>query len=186
MGRLWQRAVERAGLSELCDRALSGRGLSAEDRERLRRADVLIVAGLADAVRARFFGDEVRVFSNDAARRAPALARPVITPPAEKGSTGQEVLLEIALARLTTPAEQGLCVSFDALGLQLAQAALSFGADALSGDLSSKRVLPLLDGPAARRVELKGLVERAGRSIRFVELEPPLESAPQSALESRS
>lgn len=172
MGRLWQRAVERAGLSELCERALAGRGLSADELAKLRDADVLIVAGMADAVRARFFGDQVRVYSTDAARREPALARPAITPASADGVTGQEVLLAIALARLATPAEQGLCVSFDTLGLELSQAALSFGADALSGDLAARRVLPLLEGPAARRVELQGLVERAGRTLRFVDAQP--------------
>lgn len=177
MGRLWQRAVERAGLSELCERALAGRGLSPDELARLRAADVLIVAGLADAVRARHFGDEVRVLGNEAARREPLLARPPIAPPSAQGTTGQEVLFEIALARLATPVDQGLCVSFDTLGLELAQAALSFGADALSGDLAARRVLPLLEGPAARRVELQGLVERAGRSVRFVDPQPlPLES----------
>jgi hypothetical protein len=51
MGRLWQRAVVRAGISELGERALAGGGLSPEEVERLRSEDVLIVAGLADAVR---------------------------------------------------------------------------------------------------------------------------------------
>jgi len=179
MGRLLRRAVERAGLSELCERALAGRGLSPDELARLREVDVLIVAGLADAVRARHFGDEVRVFATDTARREPQLARPAIEPPSAAGTTGQEALFEIALARLSTPVEQGLCVSFDALGLELAQVALCFGADALCGDLAAKRVLPLLEGPAARRVELQGLVERAGRSVRFVEPQP-------LSLESRS
>ena len=179
MGRLWQRAVERSGLSELCERVLAGRGASPAELSQLRGADVLLVAGLADAARARGFGDEVRVLSNEAARREPALSRPAIAPASSEGSTGQEVLLEIALARIATPVQQGLCVSFDALGLQLAQVALTFGADALCGDLGSKRVLPLLDGAAARRVELQGLIERAGRSVRFVELEP-------MSMESRS
>ena len=179
MGRLWQRAMERAGLSELGERALSGRGLSPQDLERLRGEDLLLVAGLADAVRARFFGDEVRVFSTDAARREPALLRFNIADGGAHGPTGQELLLAIAFARLAAPADQGLCVSFDGLGLQLAQAALAFGADALVGDLAAKRVLPLLEGSAARRIELQGLVERAGRSARFVESQP-------LSLESRS
>jgi 2-iminoacetate synthase ThiH len=177
MGRLLQRAVERAGLSELCERALAGRGLSPEELAQLRETDVLIVAGLADAVRERHFGDEVRVLGNDTARREPLHARPPIAPPSAAGTTGQQVLFEIALARLATPVEQGLCVSFDALGLELAQVALTFGADALCGDLAAKRVLPLLEGVAARRIELQGLVERAGRSVRFIDPQPlPLES----------
>src|SRR5262245_49880864 len=130
MGRLLERALERAGLSEIRERALSGRGLSPADLERLRRSDALLVAGLADEVRARFFGDEVRVLSNEAARREPGLLRPSFASGGAQGMTGQEVLMEIAFARLAAPADQSLCVSFEALGLQLAQVALAFGADA--------------------------------------------------------
>jgi len=179
MGRLWQRAVEHAGLSELAQRALAGAGLSPADIAHLRTQDLLIVAGLADAVRARHRGDEVRVFGHDAVRREPMLVRPSLDAGRADGPTGHEVLFEIALTRLATPCEYGLCVSFEQLGLELAQTALAFGADALTGDLGSKRTLPLLEGAAARRVELQGLIERAGRSVRFVEAQPV-------ALESRS
>ena len=179
MGRLLERALERAGLSEIRARALAGRGLPDPDLARLRGEDALLVAGLADAVRAHFFGDDVRVLSNDAARREPGLLRPSFVGSGAQGITGQELLIEIAFARLAAPADRSLCVSFDALGLQLAQVALAFGADALCGDLAGKRVLPLLDGPGARRVELQGLLERAGRGVRFVDPQPP-------ALESRS
>ena len=62
-----------------------------------------------------------------------------------------------------------IAVNVEQVGLQLAQVALAFGADALVGDLGGKRTLPLLDGPVARQKELTGLLERAGRSVRFIE-----------------
>jgi 2-iminoacetate synthase ThiH len=179
MGRLLTRAVAQAGLSELAARALEGRGLNAEDIERLREANVLLVAGLADAVRKKHRGDEVRVLSIEAARREPDLYRLDLPAGAADGPTGQELLLLVALARLRTPCDKAIALSFEQLGLELAQTALVFGADALFGDLGSKRTLPLLDGHAARRAELTGLIERSGRRVRFVEVAP-------AALESRS
>jgi 2-iminoacetate synthase ThiH len=161
-------AVERAGLSDLAERALSGGGLEARDVATLRASDVLLVAGLADAVRARHRGDEVRLLASDQARLQPELVRLQLDPGRADGPTGQELLFEIAIARLATPAARGIAVSVEQLGLQLAQTALAFGADTLIADLSSKRTLPLLDGPAARREEIAGLLQRAGRRVRFV------------------
>jgi 2-iminoacetate synthase ThiH len=171
MGRLLQRAIERAGLGELAERAMRGQGLDDADLERLRGADVLIVAGLADAVRAKHRGDEVRLLGNEDARRAADLVRLDLAVGRTDGATGQELLLQVALARLARPCNQAIGLSFEQIGLQLAQTALAFGADTLFGDLGAKRTLPLLDGPAARRVEITGLIERGGRSVRWVEAE---------------
>jgi 2-iminoacetate synthase ThiH len=171
MGRLLQRAIERAGLSELAERAMRGQGLGDEDLTRLRGADVLIVAGLADAVRAAHRGDEVRLLSNEDARRTPDLVRLDLPVSGTGGATGQELLLQIAFARLARPCAQAIGLSFEQIGLQLAQTALAFGADTLFGDLGAKRTLPLLDGPAARRAEITGLIERGGRRVRWIEAE---------------
>jgi hypothetical protein len=179
MRRLLNRAVDQAGLSAIAERALGGRGLGQQDIERLRSADVLIVAGLADAVRKRHRGDEVRLLSNELARREPDLVRLDLPAGRNDGPTGQELLLQVALCRLATPAGKAIGVSFEQLGLELSQVALSFGADALFGDLTQKRVLPLLDGPRARREQISGLVERGGRRARWVD-------APATAVESRS
>lgn len=180
MGRLLIQAIERAGLSELAERALVGAGLAAGDLARLRRADLLVVAGLADELRRRHRGDEVRLLSAEAARREPDLVRPSLPALSAAGATGQELLLEVALARLAAPRDRGIAIGFEETGLELAQVALAFGAEALFGDLGSKRTLPLLDGEAARREELKGLIERAGRRVRVVE------DARSSAVWSRS
>jgi 2-iminoacetate synthase ThiH len=167
MGRMMRAAIERAGLSDVAERALSGKGLDAKDLKRLRKADVLVLAGLADAVREKHRGHEVRVLTVDAASVASDLKLLELDAGRADGATGQELLIEIAVARLTTPAAQGIAVSFEQLGLELAQTALVFGADALVGDLGSRRTLPLLDGPLARRTELTGLIERTGRTARF-------------------
>jgi hypothetical protein len=167
MGRVLMRVLGEAGLLDVTERALSGLGVSDADLSRLRAADMLLVAGLADLVRAKFHGDEVRVFTS-VTLRDPSVA--VVTR-AQLGDakTGGEALHELALLRLQVPAERKLAVSFDDFGLELAQTALVFGVDTLFGELGGKRTLPLLDGPEARRAEIAGLVQRSGRSVRFVE-----------------
>ncbi|HMI93536.1 MAG TPA: hypothetical protein VK509_19320, partial [Polyangiales bacterium] len=92
MGRLWMKAVERAGLSELVERALSGRGLDSRDLATLRASDVLLVAGLADAVRERHRGDEVRLLPAEQARLQPDLVRVQFDAGGSDGPTGQELL----------------------------------------------------------------------------------------------
>jgi 2-iminoacetate synthase ThiH len=177
MGRLLLRAIEQAGLSELAERALRGGGLQQQDIARLVRADVLIVAGLADAVRERHRGDEVRLLGTEAARREPDLVRLDLSAGDGDGPTGQELLLQVALARLATPSDQAIGLSWDQVGLELAQTALAFGADVLWGDVAHKRLLPVLEGAAARREEISALIERAGRRARWVDTrEQPMES----------
>ena len=178
IGRQLQKALQGAGLSELAARALRGEGLGSDDVAALSRADLLIVAALADAVRRAHRGDEVRLLGNTAARREPALLRLQLEAGRADGPTGAELLRDVALARLRTPGEQSVGVSYEQLGLELAQVALTFGADALFGDLESKRTLPLLNGTAARRQEIAGLIERAGRRVKWIEapLAPVAES----------
>jgi len=176
MGRMLTAAIERSGLADVAERALLGKGVDAADMERLARADVLVVAGLADAVRAKHRGDEVRVLSPDVARGASDMIKLDLDASRAEGPTGQDLLMQIALARLSTPCTQGLAVSAEQIGLELAQTALVFGADAIIGDLvASKRTLPLLDGAQARKTELEGLIQRTGRTARFVEVEQALE-----------
>ena len=167
MGRVLSKAIEAAGLSEYLARALAGTALSQSDTDRLRAADLLLVAGLADEVRAHFRGDDVRIVPKSRVREPKLVVFDVA--PEAAGPTGAEVLREIALLRLRTPGDTAVAVSYDALGLELAQTALLFGADVLFGELAGKRTLPLLDGPSARRREIAGLVERSGRRPRFAD-----------------
>jgi hypothetical protein len=162
------RAIDEAGFSEASSRVLAGETLSTTELERLRGADLLVVAGLADLVRKQFRGDEVRLIASSSPRD-PALC--VFEAAADSGegtgTTGADVLRSIALTRLQIPADRALAVSLDELGVELAQTALVFGADVLFGDLGGKRTLPLIDGPDARRAELTGLIERSGRRVVF-------------------
>ena len=168
MGRMLVGAIERARLTDVAERALTGKGLGAPDLARLARADVLVVAGLADAVRAKHRGHEVLVLTAAAAQHASDLVVLELDGDLAAGPTGQDLLVKVAIARLATPCKQGIAVSCEQIGLELAQTALVFGADALIGDLvASKKTLPLLDGPQARKTELMGLIQRAGRTVRF-------------------
>lgn len=180
MGRVLSRALEAAGLADYQTRVLSGSALEEPELTRLQSADLLLLAGLADKMRAYFRGDEVRVLSE---RNARELGIVVFSETArDQGRTGADLLRELALLRLRTPPSQSIAVSMETLGLELAQTALLFGADSLVGDLRSERTLPLLDGPTSRRRELEGLVARSGRRARFADApeaaERSLEQAP--------
>jgi 2-iminoacetate synthase ThiH len=188
MGGILDRAFAQAGLGDLVERALHGKGLGDADLSRMRGADVLLLAGLADAVRQRFHGDEVRVLSSEAACRDPELLRVALDgggsgggqDGVEDGKTGQELLAQVALARLATPGKKSVGIGVEQIGLQLAQVALAFGANVLLCELQSQRTLPLLDGPVARRAEIGGLIARTGRTARFEETQQPLALGSQS------
>jgi hypothetical protein len=168
MGSMLTRAIDEAGFSEAKSRVLAGEALSPAELERLREADLLVVAGLADLVRKQFRGDAVRLIASSRPREAAVCVFAAEADSGEgTGTTGADVLRSIALTRLQIPHEQALAVSLDELGVELAQTALVFGADVLFGDLAGKRTLPLIDGPDARRTELTGLIERSGRSVVF-------------------
>jgi 2-iminoacetate synthase ThiH len=182
MGRLWRLAVERAGLADVAERALAGRGLDAAGLARLRAADTLVLAGMADAVRERHRGDEVRMFPEEVARRDRSLValEPSGGPGGAVGmeATGEEWLREVALARLGAAGSLSIGVRFDLLGIELAQVALVFGADAWWGDFGARRVLPLF-GASERRGEIRGLFERIGRRPVWID-------APATAREERA
>jgi 2-iminoacetate synthase ThiH len=180
MGTMLTRAIDEAGFAGVRDRVLAGEALSPSELERLRDADLLVVAGLADLVRKQFRGDDVRLIANAATPRDPALCVFAAATESAGDVTGADLLRKIALTRLRISSDQALAVSLDELGVELAQTALVFGADVLFGDLGGKRTLPLVDGPDARRTELTGLIERSGRRVVF---EPIARSAD---LEQRS
>jgi hypothetical protein len=171
MGRILSRALEAAGLADYQTKVLSGAPLEARELARLQDADLLLVAGLADSMRAYFRGEEVRVLKKREAREAGVLE--FAEAPSPDGKTGADLLRELSLLRLRTAPSTSIAVSMETLGLELAQTALLFGADTLIGDLHSDRTLPLLDGASARRRELEGLVARSGRRASFAE-EPEL------------
>jgi hypothetical protein len=173
MGRVFSRALAAAGLSDLQASVLSGLPLSRAELARLESADLLLVAGLADVMRAHSHGDDVPVLRGNANGKALRDGELCVFEGAtsEHGATGAELLRELALLRLRTPARTRIAVSMEQLGIELAQTALLFGADTLLADLTSARTLPLLDGAGARRRELEGLIARSGRRVRFGDAE---------------
>ena len=179
MGRMLEAALSAAGLKDLAARALEGKGLDPDDMERVRAADTLLVSAMADAVRATHRGDRVRLLDTPVALAEAQLVRVDADSGGGEGITGEEILREVAYARLSTPAGRSVGVCLEALGLELAQTALIFGADVLWGDLAGRRTLPLLDGPEARRAEIAGLVQRSGR-------EPVWQPTPALPLEQHS
>ena len=101
MGRVLSRALEAAGLADLQTRVLSGTPLDARELARLQDADLLLVAGLADRMRAYFRGDEVRVLKKGQTREAGLVE--FSKAPSPDGETGADLLRELSLLRLSTP-----------------------------------------------------------------------------------
>src|SRR5262249_59957199 len=85
---------------------------------------------------------------------------------------GTALLRQVARERLTGPIARRIVVDFGAVGLEIAQVALSFGATDLAGPIASRRGLPMLDAEdqkkLVKRREIAGFVERAGFRPVFV------------------
>jgi 2-iminoacetate synthase ThiH len=174
---LVRRAFEAAQITDLAERVLAGALLTSDELARLREADVLAVAALADLVRAAGQGDEVLLvdlgLSGEGAPAGLVHAQPMLG--ASEGATGLDVLREVALVRLATPASQPVAVSSDALGEGLAQAALTFGASVIVGTFTRRGTLPLAGAAATevpaktKKSELAGRVARGGRRPRWLD-----------------
>jgi len=161
-------ALARAGLEGVLAARLGG-DLSAVHAHGsgLRSADLLVLGAMADRVRAAEVGDEVRIYLTGAPERGATVLR----------GPGFELLREVALARILGPKRGRVRVDFAAVGLELAQVALGFGADELSGTPTTKRGLPIAPDAltdrgkrsarvslaSAKRAEIEALVRRAGR-----------------------
>lgn len=134
----------------------------------LREVDLLALGALADRVRARECGDEVRLYAD---RSAPGGDR-VYTPPA--GLAGMALLRDVAIARITRPRGTHVRLDWNQVGLEISQVALGFGADEHVGRLrapKTKKGLPLANGQQLRRDELAALVGHTQRKAVFVDVE---------------
>jgi hypothetical protein len=179
MSQLIEHAIRDAHLDDILPARRRGE-VTAEQVERLRAADLLAVGALADRIRAEEAGDEVRIFTRDP---GDAGADVVVLPQPDAEQTGLDLLRAVALARATGPRGARVRVDWSRCGLELAQIALTFGANELEGRIASKRGLPLADGErlgvgkksrlelaeTVKRKELEGLVRRAGRTPRIEE-----------------
>jgi len=140
---LAERALLREGLLEVLEARRGGQPLAAYER-RLRDADLLALGALADAVRRDEVGPVVHLHLED--------------PPSDAiRARGLDLLREVALARVLGPRGARVCVDFGASGLEIAQVALGFGADALAGPIANRRGLPIAED-AQKKVKGKGMV----------------------------
>jgi 2-iminoacetate synthase ThiH len=175
---LVDRAIDAAGLSTVLAARRSGR-VEEHDVQRLHRADLLALGALADRVRVAEVGDDVRIYTSHVAADD---GDAVVLPAPDGELTGLELLREVAIARITGPRGARVRVDWTRSGLELAQVALGFGANELSGVLANKRGLPMAEGEKlgvvgkksrleaaeiVKRKELEGFVRRAGRTPRF-------------------
>jgi 2-iminoacetate synthase ThiH len=180
MSALVHGAIAASGLRDVLE-ARKTSGLSEDHLERLRTADLLALGALADLVRAEEVGDEVRIYTESGA----GSGRSLVFPREGGGQTGLELLREVAVARVSGPRGAHIRVDWTRCGLELAQVALGFGANEMSGFVATKRGLPIAEGEMAgvgkqsrrelalvvKERELEGFVRRAGRVPVFVRTE---------------
>ena len=146
MSALVDRALAAAGLEGFLSRRLSGT-LTADDRAGIepmcRTLDLLLLGAMADRVRAHDRGAVVKIHidrPNPPGRSAREDVRPrepegapaddeIIT--IAESESGHALSRRVACARLRGSARLALRVDCEALGLQIAQVMLAFGADEL-------------------------------------------------------
>lgn len=137
-------------------------------REAIARADTLALGAAADRARRAELGDEVRIFPST----APATLAGAAVVASEPRLEGTALLRDVARRRLLGPVGQRIVVDFAAVGLEIAQIALSFGASDLAGPIATKKGLPLLDDGSQKQLrkknEIARSVERAGFRPVFV------------------
>ncbi len=184
--KLVEQLLEREGLAPLLAMRAEGRiptGPQAADR--LARAATLALGAAADIARRGECGGEARIYVP-----APPAATPgQVVLGAADAAGGTTFLRNVAILRLTGPIGARLVVDFGALGLEIAQLALSFGATDLAGPIARRGGLPLVDADDQRKVmkrrEIAGLVERAGFHPVFFATDPsPLPKEPRTHVES--
>jgi 2-iminoacetate synthase ThiH len=155
----------------------------AEGAQLVERSDLFALGAAADLARRRECGDETRIH----VPAAPPSTSEVLLVGPEAAGGGTALLRRIARERLLGPIGRRIVVDFGALGLEIAQVALSFGATDLAGPIASRRGLPMLDADdqkkLVKRREIAGFVERAGFRPVFVTTHPGAEgpSAPSDA-----
>jgi hypothetical protein len=174
--KLVREIVEREGLFPIL--AARERGLVVADVDAvIARSEILALGAAADAARRRECGDETRIY----VPFAPASTGDVLVLGPAVTARGTALLRHIAKERLTGPLGRRIVIDFGALGLEIAQVALSFGATDLAGPIASRRGLPMMEEDAkkvVKRRELAGYVERAGFRPLFITSEARSDAHP--------
>jgi len=158
-------AIARAGLGAVLP-ARRGGDLEAA-RAALRAAgpvDLLVLGALADAVRTDECGPVVRIWSEP--------DRTVTWAAAYESEL--DLLRAVAIARVTGPTRARIGVDWGAIGLELAQVALGFGATDLAGPITRKSGA-LIRPEDLRKVKGQGMV--ASAALKWREIVRLVESA---------
>ncbi len=148
MSALVHHALEAAGLLrvlELRDQARFSDLVAIRDE--VEKADWILLGALADTIRLREVGDRVRVA---AASKKSAH---------ESDERGLAFLREVSLARIFSERSATIAVDLERVGIELAEVALSFGANELCGAMRNKR------GLAIAEEELGGVGKRSKRLL---------------------
>jgi hypothetical protein len=171
--------LHASGLYEIQTKLLAGESLAPADEARVHAADVLLVSALAEALREHYVGDDVLLHATHAPASDDSVY--VVRPshPDRSRWTGLDFMRRVAHARIVKPRQIAIAVGWDDVGLELAQVALTAGAHVLFGSLPSVPRLPVVGSKGSKaqppRVEIAGLVQRAGR--RPVWVDEPSEGA---------
>jgi 2-iminoacetate synthase ThiH len=165
--KLVTRALEEQGLlSILASREHGQRATGAQVEKVLGRADVLALGAAADIARRRECGNEAHVYVPSPPLTPPPASASLLVIDARESARGTALLRKIAVLRLTGEIGARIVVDWGAVGLEIAQVALCFGATDLAGPIASRRGLPMLDSEdqkkQVKRREIAGYVERAG------------------------
>ena len=171
-------ALEREGLSSILALRERKEVRRAPDvLQTLARADVLALGAAADIARRRECGDDVHIYVPSPPVETPLL----LVVDARESLRGTALLRKIATLRLTSEIGARIVADWGALGLEIGQIALCFGASDLAGPIASRRGLPMLDAEdqkkLVKRREIAGFVERAGFRPVFVSTDPPSHAA---------
>jgi hypothetical protein len=191
MSKLVERAIDAAGLGSVLAARREAASMDPY-AARLRAADLLALGALADLVRNEEVGGDVRIYTGSPPDGGPV----VVLPRDEQELTGLDLLREVAVARITGPRGAHVRIDWARCGLELAQVALGFGADELSGFIATKRGLPIADGELSgvgkkskrelaqvvKRKELAACVERGGRVAVFIRADGAVETVEGVAL----
>jgi 2-iminoacetate synthase ThiH len=161
VSRFVEDVVARAGLLPLLDARRAG------DLDTVRAsmpswqdADLLVLGAIADLVRADDIGDEVRIYEHGSAD----------VQWVKTSGTDLELLREVAIQRIASGGGTRIGVDWGHYGLEIAQVALGFGVSDLSGPMTNKRGLPILEDET-KKVKGEGMTsvrELVRREIGFL------------------
>jgi len=169
--------LEQEGLSPILALRERGEIPSGPALQTLARADVLALGAAADIVRRRECGSEVHIYVPSPPLETTAL----LVIDARESLRGTALLRKLATLRLNCAIGSRIVVDWGALGLEIGQIALCFGASDLAGPIASRRGLPMLDAEdqkkLVKRRELAAYVERAGYRAVFVATDSPSHAA---------